>query len=116
MKWKGQFPSLLAEQRGSLLIVALWMISILTAFSLSMGYHVRQKITLADRIDRRNWLQGLAEVGVYHSILKIREEKAAAEGYYTWNNAYTNGKEAFLGIPVGEGGYTVSYHNGDPRD
>jgi hypothetical protein len=39
--------------RGSLLIVALWMIAILAILSVSIGQHVRQKISLADRIERR---------------------------------------------------------------
>ena len=113
MRPKKQFLFPLRGQKGSLLVVSLWMISILTILSISIGYHVRQKISLADRIDRRNWLYGLAEGGVYKSLYRIREEKEADSGYHTLNDSHTSGEGVFLNMPLGGGAYTVSYENRD---
>ena len=86
------------------------MIAILSIFSFSISQHVRQKITLADRIDTRNFLNNVSEMGVYQTLYKIRERKEAAEGSYALNDTYTSGQKSFANIPVGgDGLYTVSY-------
>lgn len=104
------------NKSGSILVVSLWMISVLAVFSASLGYHVRQKISLADRIDRRNELVGLAETGVYQALFKIRLKKEAEEAYHGLNNSYTSGEDAFLGVRVGEGTFTISEESQDPKD
>lgn len=108
MKRPSQYP--LQSPRGSILIVSLWMIAILTILSVSIGQHVRQKIALADRIDRRNWLRGISETGVFQMLYKLRQKKEANEGYHSLNDTYTSGKRDFANIAVGESGtYTIAY-------
>lgn len=103
-----QYP--LQSPRGSILVVSLWMIAILTILSVSTGQHVRQKIALADRIDRRNWLRGISETGAFQMLYKLRQKKEANEGYHSLNDTYTSGKREFSNIAVGEGGtYTIAY-------
>jgi len=96
------------------------MIAILTILSVSIGQHVRQKISLADRLDRRNWLCGVSEVGISQTLYKLRQKKEADEGYHSLNDTYTSGKRDFLNVAVGEASYTISYpyrdtENGEPK-
>jgi hypothetical protein len=92
------------------------MIAILTILSVSIGLHVRQKISLADRLDRRNWLCGVSETGIFQTIFKLRQKKEADEGYHSLNDTYTSGKRDFLNVAVGEAAYTVSYPYRDAKD
>ena len=101
--------------RGSLLIVSLWMIAILTILSVSIGQHVRQKISLADRIDRRNWLRGISETGVFQTLYKLRKKKEANEGYHSLNDTYTGAQKDCANVVVGEGAYTISYPYRDTK-
>lgn len=113
LRGRPRYP--LRNPQGSLLIVALWMIAILTLLSVSVGQHVRQKISLADRIDRRNLLCGISETGIYRTLYKIRQKKEAAEGYHALNDIYTNGKKDFSNIQIGEGAFTISYSSQDAK-
>jgi general secretion pathway protein K len=93
----------------------LWMIAILAILSVSIGQHVRQKISLADRIERRNWLVGIAETGVFQTLSKLRMKKEADQAYHSSNDTYVGGKRDFLNVAVGEGTYTVSYSYRDAK-
>ncbi|MFH1800500.1 MAG: hypothetical protein ABH891_06620 [Candidatus Omnitrophota bacterium] len=92
------------------------MIAILTILSVSIGEHVRQKISLADRLDRRNWLCGVSEVGIFQTLYKLRQKKEADEGYHSLNDTYTSGKKDFSNVAVGEATYTISYPYRDVKD
>lgn len=108
-----RYPS--QRSRGSLLIVTLWMIAILTILSVSIGQHVRQKISLADRLDRRDWLCGVSEVGISQVLYRLRQKKEADEGYHSLNDTYTSGKKDFSNVAVGEATYTISYPYRDTK-
>jgi type II secretory pathway component PulK len=58
--------------RGSILVMALWALSILSIFALLLGASVRQKLTLGDRLDTFDTLQSIAYSGVEQgrSLLK----------------------------------------------
>jgi hypothetical protein len=91
------------------------MIAILAILSVSIGQHVRQKISLADRIDRRNWLSGISETGIFQMRYKLRKKKEANEGYHSLNDTYTGGKKDSANVAVGEGTYTIAYPYQDAK-
>ncbi|MBI4430410.1 MAG: general secretion pathway protein GspK [Candidatus Omnitrophica bacterium] len=95
-------------EQSSILIVSLWAVSLLSAFAVSAGYQVRQKITLADRLDRRGWLSGLAEMGIHQAIQKLKADKVE-NGFDVFYDLGINEIIVFKGIGVGEGSFTVSY-------
>ncbi len=105
-----------ANRRGSILVVALWMIAIIGAFALSSGYQARQKVSLADRIDSKNWLGGLAESGIYQGIWQIKQRKENAPEYHAFNDPYTSNTSFYKRKFLGEGSYTISYEYTDPDD
>ncbi|MFH0985424.1 MAG: hypothetical protein V1882_07785 [Candidatus Omnitrophota bacterium] len=93
------------------------MISILAILSVSIGQHVRQKISLADRIEVRNWLCGVSETGISQTLYRLRQKKEADEGYHSQNDTYTSGKTDFSNVAVGgETTYTVSHFYRETQD
>ncbi len=95
--------------RASILIVSLWVVTLLSAFAVSAGYQVRQKITLSDRLDIRGWLNGLAESGVEKAVTKLKEDKVE-NGFDTFFDLGTAEAGRFGNLEAPDGGATaVSY-------
>ncbi len=96
------------ETKGSVLIIALWALFLLTTFALHLGVIIRQKITLATRLDARDKLFFIAEAGVKAAVAEVRKEDELADAdclYESWGNSPVHFRE----IPVDKGYFTVSY-------
>lgn len=61
------------RQRGSLLVVALTMLVILSLASFSVGYTVRQKLQVAQRLETRGQLRAAGEAAMMHGAAYIAE-------------------------------------------
>lgn len=101
------------DNQGSILILSLWALSVLGLFTMSVGYNVRGKISLAERIDLRSQLHGLAEMGVQKVAVELKKEKTSS-GFNTLNYSWANAEELFRSVPVGGGSFSVSYVFQDP--
>lgn len=108
------FPSPSGDERGSLLVVSLWVIATLTAFSISTGYSVRQRITLADRLESRGALQGLAEAGIYQALAELKPSEPAPS-YHLLSEPWSSSPKLFKKISIGPGSFSVSYEYGDVK-
>lgn len=106
------FPSRWEGNRGSILVLALLVISVLTLFGVTVAYQVRGKITLAERIDLRNQLHGLAEMGIQKVINEMKKGKAS-EGFNNLNYSWANAQEMFHSVPLGGGSFSVAYVSRD---
>ena len=102
----------LVDNRGSILVLALWAVLILGVFSVSMGYHVRQKISLASRLDRRNSLYSFAEIGVGKALAEIRVPDTNPD-FDGLNEMWANHEQVFKDIPVGDGTVNIMYEDPD---
>jgi type II secretory pathway component PulK len=109
--WSEWFRFLRVDNKASILIIVLWAIALLGSFSVSMGYHVRQKITLADRIENRNFLYGVAEMGIAQALGNLLEKKKRGEIFHAFGEPLTTSERTFRGVAVGDGSgiFTVSY-------
>ncbi len=97
--------------RGTILIMALWVLGFLSVFAVTIGVHVRQKITLLSRLEKRSALQHLAEAGV-------RKAKAVFDSRHLGQGLPVSGshKQAWFNDPVvfraqrfGPGSFEVGY-------
>ncbi|MFC1645929.1 general secretion pathway protein GspK [Candidatus Omnitrophota bacterium] len=95
-------------KRGSILIIALWSLCLLTTFVVYSGLAVRQKLSLIDRLDSRDSLHFMGEAGVNAAILELRR-KDQEDGYYALNEGWSNSPAIFDKAPVGLGSFTIGY-------
>ncbi len=100
---------LLIDSRGSILIMALWSISLLAVFAVTIGYQVRQKITLVRRLDDRSELRSIADAGVRRAMAEIRQEPKE-RGYDCMSNAWSNNELVFKDVNIGSGTFNVCYN------
>lgn len=99
-------------ERGSILIIALWALFLLTTFAIRIGLIVRQKITLAKRLDTRDKLLLIAEAGIKTAIMELRIDDVLPEAdvfYEAWGNHM----ESFKDVAVGDGYFRVGYDDSE---
>lgn len=94
------------DRRGSILIIVLWSLCLLTTFAVSLGYGVRQKATLAKRLDEREKLYLFAEAGAKKAIVEITN--ASPPLYDALNSWWSNNRGLFQQISLGDGEFSVS--------
>ncbi|MDD5129679.1 MAG: type II secretion system protein GspK [Candidatus Omnitrophica bacterium] len=108
IKLYGQLISLSVVKRsGSILIVALWSLCLLSAFAVILNYQVRQALTLAKRLDQRESLRLIAEAGIARAIIEIKNNPEKT--YDSLGDSWSNNPGAFQGVSVGEGEFSLAY-------
>lgn len=97
------------NSRGSVLILVLWALSLLTVFTVSLSYSARQKASLLNRIETESALRDIAYSGVERArgILRMVEVVPTIS---TLNDAWAKNPAAFTNVGVGNGSYTVGKH------
>ena len=101
-------PSRAAVERGSILVLALWALSLLTIFALSIGYGVRQKIMLVKHLEVKDKLHFISEAGIKLALVKLRQEDPTP-AFDALNEDWSNNIALFKDIKIGEGNFTISY-------
>ncbi|MCX5692483.1 MAG: type II secretion system protein GspK [Candidatus Omnitrophica bacterium] len=90
------------NSRGSILIISLWSISLLSIFSVILAYGVRQEAMLVKRLDENDKLSFILEAGAQKAFLEF---KKASEGTVCdcLKDAWNNDPAAFKDVMIGEG-------------
>lgn len=98
--------------RASILILALWSLFLLSTFVLSMGYGIRQKLSVVSDIEKKDKLFYIAEAGVKRAIYELKNEQVKeneqGEEYSCLNDGWNKNTAAFNDIDVGDGSFNVS--------
>jgi len=100
------FP-LAVNPKASILILCLWSLCLLATFAVILGFGVRQKLSLVNRLDERDKLHFIAEAGIKKSITELKEE--AEKTYDALNDSWSNNISAFKDIDIGDGKFSISY-------
>lgn len=99
------------HKKGSILILVLWTLAMLTVFAAAIGLRMRQRIALLGRLEARGQLQAVARSGIKKAVAALRRdverEGAAATAYGKFFRH--NNPEAFANLVIGEGAAEVSY-------
>ena len=77
----GSSQSLWAGDKGSILVIALLALCMLSIFSVQLGYMVRQKLTLVKRLDTKDKLHLMAEAGIKKVIAELKREDITPESF-----------------------------------
>ena len=70
------FPFLSEDNRGSILILTLFVLCLLTVFCVQMSYGVRQKLMFVSHLETRQKLRFAADAGIKMGIAVVREKEA----------------------------------------
>jgi len=94
-------------KRGSILVLALWSLSLLVVFSVYMGLLIRQKIALVERLSRSENLHYVAFAGVNRAIIELNKGNVADVD--SFKESWSNNEGAFRDVWLGNVKFSVSY-------
>lgn len=97
-------------QTGSVLILVLWSLTLLSIFAVHLNLRVRGKITFLSRLEKRRQLQELAEAGARKAMSVVRtdlKQNPEAESVQSKQLKYNN-PLFFENKPLGSGSFEVS--------
>ena len=102
------------RKSGSVLILALWVLTFLGVLSLQIGFTLRQRITLLERLEARSDLRNGAEGAALKAVAALQKSFARVQNNYTaYEKMYRhNNEELFKEIRIGRTVAQVSYSAG----
>jgi type II secretory pathway component PulK len=107
---KGSIYRLPDKKTGSILILVLWSLCLLSAFAVILGYQVRQKAVLIKHMDERSRLHFLAEAGIKKAISELKKDPAE-DTYDTLADIWSSNPAAFKDINIGGGTVNICYNH-----
>jgi general secretion pathway protein K len=100
------------RNKGSILILALWSIALLTTFSISLGFSARQKATLIQRLETAQTLHEIACSGVEQARSVLVGMSRADHEYDTLNSGWNSQPGVFEEVNVAQkGSFSVFYES-----
>lgn len=107
------FSKGLGRSSGSILILALWSLGMLSVLAITLGYGVRQKLTIVSRLNQRDQLYLIAQAGAKKASSKVKGN--SEETTYTLQDTLSNNPGMFRDIKLGTGSFTVFYDHINER-
>ncbi|MBI4354941.1 MAG: type II secretion system minor pseudopilin GspK [Candidatus Omnitrophica bacterium] len=95
------------RSRGSLLIIALWLMVLLNLFALGLGFRASLELKLVEYQVRSLQARGLALAGVQQALAVIDAD--ATPSVDGLADTWSVNPQAFDRVPVGQGTFTVAY-------
>jgi type II secretory pathway component PulK len=93
---------------GSILLIALWSICLLSTFAVILGYGVRQKLVLANRLQERDKLFLISEAGLRRAAAELK--KLPPKDYDILSAPWADNLAAFKDVSVGDGTVNICYN------
>ncbi|MDD5729623.1 MAG: general secretion pathway protein GspK [Candidatus Omnitrophica bacterium] len=94
--------------RASILIIVLWSLCLLSIFAVYLGYIVRQKMTLAKRLDEKASAHFIAEAGVKMSVSVLKA--LALKDCQSLKEPWSSNPDLFKDVNIDGGTYNVCYN------
>lgn len=104
--------SSLRRETSSILLVALWILAMLSVFAVYVGHIVIERINVLSRIEDDEELHFIAESGVKMALAQFNLNKYPSSFAALAPNC-TNNPAVFRDIFLGQGNYSVSYEYHD---
>ena len=99
------------REKGSILILALWVLTFLGVLALQIGLTLRQRIALLERLEARSDLRNGAEGAALKSIAALQKSFTRSQNNYTTSEKMYrhNNDELFKDIRIGRTIAELSY-------
>lgn len=95
--------------RASILLITLWSLCLLSAFTVILGYEVRQKLSLINRLEERDKIYLIADAGFQQAAVDLRS--AEPKSYDALNESWSSDSARFSNMEIGDGNVSICYDN-----
>ncbi len=105
------------KRRGSILIIALWSLFILSAFAVVLGNQVRQKLILVKRLEARDKLRFIGQAGIAQAsgYCVSAGEGGEAAPSSALSDTWSNNPASFKDVAFGDGTFSIVYEFQDSQ-
>lgn len=102
---------IVSEKKGSVLIMALWVVIFISLLSVVVGGLVRQQITVSARLEERKKLYDISYSGVVFALRKYMymQRHGLTPANDSLKDAFMDHEEVFGLQEIGEGSFTLGY-------
>ena len=97
------------KQAGSILIVCFFVLILITMFTLTVGYAMRQKFQVLSRLDVRQKLRLIGDAGAQKAIYVLLKSREKPLPFDSLNQSWSLNEAAFKEVEVGDGFFSVFY-------
>ncbi len=94
----------LSGKRGSIFVLCMWVLLLLSIFSISVSYSVRQRIKVVERLETRQHLRRIAESGIQKAIYILKLDD---NGYDGWSEGWYQNEDEFKDIAINGGRFSI---------
>ena len=95
------------ERSGSILIVCFFVLVMLSMFTLTVGYTMRQKFQVLSRLDAREKLRLIGDAGVQKAVYVLLRYRDRSSVHDSLTQGWSRNEFEFREIDVGDGQYSV---------
>lgn len=99
----------LGNSKGSILIVCFFVLVLLTMFTITVGYTMRQKFQVLSRLDARQKLRLIGDAGVKKAIYGLLKYRENSSSYDALKQGWSHNETELKDIEVGDGLFSVYY-------
>lgn len=107
------------NNRGSILVLAMWVMLLLSIFAVQVGMRIRQRATLLSRLESKSQLRHAAEAGIKKGISALKTDLQRNKFIYTPYGKFYRHNNPSLFSEIDLGDVTVSvnynYYEGAPQ-
>ncbi|MDD5226382.1 MAG: type II secretion system protein GspK, partial [Candidatus Omnitrophica bacterium] len=105
----------LQNSSGSILIVCFFVLVLLTLFTITVGYTMRQKFQVLSRLDARQKLRLVGDAGVQKAIYDFLKYREQGSSYDALNQSWSRSRTELKDVEVGDGFFSVFYPDEHPQ-
>jgi len=97
----------LRNNKGSVIIVALWALFILGILALAINSYVRPQLSVAEELKYRTKMLYAAKAGLKMAIAEVLQDET--DSYDALNDAWSNNEADFKNVAVGDASFSIRY-------
>lgn len=96
-------------EKGSILVLVMWVLALLAIFSQAIGFSVRQQIRLLGRLERGDELREIADAGIQKGLTLLNRKEKAPFLVDALKDSWSDNPAEFKEVRVGRGRFTVGH-------
>ena len=98
-------------QKGSILILVLWLLAFIATFAVSVNFAVRQKLHAVEHFENRDKLRRIADAGIKRAIYILNSKTSKTKPDFL-SERWANDPASFHDIAISNGKFSVYYQAG----
>ncbi len=106
-------PTDFQSKRGSILIFAVWVLTVIALFSIAIGFGARERLEMVGRLADREELRYIAEAGIKKATYILSHKNESEGSRDALSDEWSTSVDQLKKVPLGNGQSSVDYKSDD---